>query len=249
MQITELLARRTDLSTFLVHLTRDSDDGKVKAGEKLMSIITSGTLKAGEPFGAAKDLLKQANLSTDSQRCVCFTETPLEHVGLLTEKIEEPRDCKFEPYGIAITRKQGRRLKVNPVWYLDMTPAKGHYWLTNSVADLVKAAIKDHVEGVEPFDDQPIANLAPFIDWMGVWPSGNRKEFWWEREWRYCGDFTLPPRYIILCPADEAWEFDAVLEHELGEKAPHGSYIDPSWSLEQIIGSLAGIPADELGPF
>ena len=194
MQITELLGRRTDLSTFLVHLTRDN--GRRSAKQNLFNIIETNTLEARTPFGAAVDPLNAANLSTDSQRCVCFTETPLEHVSLLAKEIDG-RDIEFKPYGVAITRKQGRIGGANPVWYLDMSPS-GRDWLTHSTKKLVQAAI-----GTRAFEEQPIARLAPYMDWMGVWPSGRKKEFWWEREWRYVGNFTLPIRYIVLCPQEE----------------------------------------------
>jgi hypothetical protein len=81
MQITDLLARRTDLSTFLVHLTRVADGRTAK--QNLLKIIETNTLEARSPFGTAVQALQQAKLSTDSQRGVCFTETPLEHVSLL----------------------------------------------------------------------------------------------------------------------------------------------------------------------
>ena len=50
--IQELLCRRTDLSTFLVHLTRDTDDGAT-AHDNLLSILTERTLRRGAPRGAA----------------------------------------------------------------------------------------------------------------------------------------------------------------------------------------------------
>jgi len=201
MQITDLLARRTDLSTFLVHLTRAQGDRTAK--QNLLSIIETSVLRACSPFGAAVLLLAEAGAATDSQRCVCFTETPLEHVSLLTQVIQG-RDIQFEPYGIAITRKRGRREGVNPVWYLDMTP--GHDWLTKPIEELVKVAIK-----TRRFEEQPIARLAPFIDWMGVWPKGAKKEFWWEREWRHVGDFHLPATFIVLAPSADHAEMDGVV--------------------------------------
>ena len=63
-----------------------------------------------------------------SQRVVCFTETPLEHIHLLTSDIDG-RQIKFEPYGIALTKPIARSSGTNPVWYVDITP--GHDWLTN----------------------------------------------------------------------------------------------------------------------
>jgi hypothetical protein len=237
MNITDVLARRTDLSTFLVHLTRASDGRS--AMENLVSIIEDNLIEARTPFGAALHQLNKAGQPTTAQRCVCFTETPLEHVSLLSQPIDG-RDIKFEPYGVAITRKQGRCEGVNPVWYLDMTP--GHDWLTNSVHLIVEEAIKRGA-----YTDHPVARLTPFMDWMGVWES-RRKEFWWEREWRHHGDFTLPPTYIVLAPEAEHQTLDMLVD-ALAPETTKVSFVDPAWSLEMIIGRLAGFETRELGPF
>lgn len=246
MKITELLARRTDLSTFLVHLTRATPEASAKGN--LLSIIRDDRIRAKSPFGMAGKKLEDAGLPTLSQRCVCFTETPLEYVGLLAEEIEN-RTFHFEPYGIAVTRRQGRRRAVNPVWYLDITP--GYDWLTNPVNELIDEAI-----GSGSFDESQAARLAPFIEQMGSWPGAApgdrpyRKEFWWEREWRHVGDFQLPPRYIVLCPAIDSAEIQAaVAALDPAVRPSRVSYIDPTWSLEMIIGRLAGFDYDELGPF
>ena len=122
MDIRELVARRSDLGTFLVHLTRDTQE---IAGAALKSIITSGLIEARSVFGHARTRL-EGGPTPMSQHCVCFTETPLEYTHLLLADIEH-RDMHFEPYGIAITKRIGRRRGVNPVWYLDITP--GHSWL------------------------------------------------------------------------------------------------------------------------
>jgi hypothetical protein len=76
------------------------------------------------------------------------------------------------------------------------------------------------------------------------------KEFWWEREWRCIGDYHLPPRYIILCPVADIQEMETVFDGLRGTQKPsHVSFIDPTWSLEMIIGKLAGFEGGELGPF
>lgn len=236
MQVETLLARRTDLSTFLVHLTRtkDSESGK----ERLIQILRDDKIKAKSAFGHAVALLNASSLDTSSQKCVCFTETPLEHVGSLLGAIDG-RTCEFEPYGIAITKRQGRKGGVNPVWYVDITP--GHEWLTNPLNELVQAAVDD--EG--GFSSSSISKLTPFIEQMGR-GVGYRKEFWWEREWRHVGDFTLPKRVIVLCPDDEQDEFRELLkEDDVGVKA---KLVDPRWGLEQIIANLAGFDPAEIGP-
>ncbi len=153
---------------------------------------------------------------------------------------------KFEPYGIAITRRQGRLCGVNPVWYLDMTP--GHDWLTNPMNALIDAAIQTGNFGL-----RSVAKLAPFIEQMGAGvrdadEQPYRKEFWWEREWRHSGHFRLPNTFIVLCPNEDRREIERVLERE-GAFAPNVSFVDPAWSLEMIIGSLAGFSVNELRPF
>ena len=45
-QIEDLLHRRTDLSTFVVHFTRDSETGKTSK-DNLLSILKAGKLKTG----------------------------------------------------------------------------------------------------------------------------------------------------------------------------------------------------------
>jgi hypothetical protein len=86
-QIEDLLRRRTDLSTFVIHWTRQWDDGQ-SALENLGSILDEGILLARTPLGAALKPLKRLKgeglaakeyrAALDSQQVVCFTEAPLE---------------------------------------------------------------------------------------------------------------------------------------------------------------------------
>ena len=237
-KIEDILARRTDLSTFLVHLCRDGK--KASAKQRLKSILKDEVIKAVTAFGpAAPSLKKEESIAT--QRCVCFTEAPLEQVALLLGDIDG-RECSFAPYGVAITKKQGRKRGVNPVWYLDITP--GHKWLTVPLNKLIAEAIKGG-----KFKDSHIARLAPFIEQMG---TGNRvadgaeyrKEFWWEREWRHVGDFNLPAHVIVLCPDDERAEIAKAVDKD----SIDARFIDPRWNLEQIIARLAGFDAGDVGP-
>jgi hypothetical protein len=234
VNIKDLVARRSDLGTFLVHLTRDGE-GET-AHQRFEEILKQGMLAARSMFGHAKLRLEQGGHKLSSQMCVCFTETPLEHIYLLLSEIEN-RNCQFQPYGIAITKKLGRRQGINPVWYLDITP--GHSWLATNVNNILDRCL---VNGV--FSDSDVERLVPFIEQMGTHagPPGYRKEFWWEREWRHRGDFQLPQRVIGLCPAAEIPYFSAL--------AMSGSssmkFIDPRWGLEQIIANLAGFAPDDV---
>jgi hypothetical protein len=114
MRIDEVLQRRGDLSTFVVHLTKDDDRGTAK--DRLLSILKARTLKAGRAMGWAKDKLVGDAAGLESQRVVCFSETPLEHIYSMFANIEG-RQVRLAPYGVACTKMVARRLGVNPVWY------------------------------------------------------------------------------------------------------------------------------------
>jgi hypothetical protein len=58
-QIEDLLHRRTDLSTFLVHFTRDSDDGATASQDNLLSILNTCKLRARSTYGMAGHLARE----------------------------------------------------------------------------------------------------------------------------------------------------------------------------------------------
>ncbi|MFZ5863163.1 MAG: hypothetical protein ACOYXR_10035 [Nitrospirota bacterium] len=184
-------------------------------------------------MGQAVKRLEQKNATSNTQRCVSFSETPLEFVHLLVGAIEGRR-CAFEPYGIAIPKRLGRGKGINPVWYIDISP--GHDWLTVPFNTLIDAAID-----TGQFDATDIGRLSPFVEQMGT-GSSYVKEFWWEREWRHCGDFALPDRVICLCPEAEIPEIQTVVQ-AAGDDA---AFLDPYWSLEEIISHLAGFAENDV---
>lgn len=134
-----------------------------------------------------------------SQRVVCFSEVPLEHIYSLVAEIPGRR-VRLEPYGVALTKMTGRRHGVNPVWYVDMTP--GRDWVEQQALQ----ELKDAAQATGAFHEQPAARLFPYFEQMGTW-GGRQKEFWWEREWRHIGHFDfdesaviwLAPKKITAC--------------------------------------------------
>ncbi len=242
-KVEDLLHRRTDLSTFLVHFTRQRDI--VSARQRLLMILRDGRLRRGQALGMA---MKQANDRRltrpgfyQSQQVICFTETPLEHAWMMCESIET-RLINFGPYGIAVTKTWGRSEGINPVWYLDIS-RRGVDWLTGPVNRIVADALQ---AGNYAHD---IFRLTPLIEQMG--PTGDkRKEFWWEREWRLAGrDLPFTPGDIvaILAPANQ----HASLQVDLAA-LPHYAnvrMIDPRWGLERIVAKLAGVADSMAGPW
>jgi hypothetical protein len=260
VKIRELLARRSDLSTFVVHLTRDyieppdpetGDPGfwmppDVAFGQ----IIRERLLRAGSAMGWARDQDDPDDPTKQTQRVIAFSETPLEHTWAMFAEIEDrERQIELKPYGLAMTKVVARRLGVNPVWYVDMTPS-GHDWLSNPINEL-----RDQAIASGDFHEQPIAQLLPFFDWMGgPFPANpTSKEFWWEREWRHRGDLHLAPiwaKIIWLCPEGEHDEFRRQVEAATpaGERSS-GVFVDPSWGLEEIVARLAGFPPEDISVF
>ncbi|GHG38361.1 abortive infection system antitoxin AbiGi family protein [Streptomyces albogriseolus] len=244
--IESLLHRRTDLSTFVVHFTRETADGG--AIDNLKAILEDRAIEARNVFGMATALAKRYKAIADSQRTVCFTETPLEHAWMMCEQIPG-RTMRFDGYGLAFTRTFARRRGANPVWYLDITP--GHEWLTtpvNNMVNQVREIAKDPSEGgVDAAAAADVLRLTPFIEQMGN-PVGTRKEFWWEREWRHVGDFHFHPRDLVVVFAPEE-DHDELEDHlaELIQRGRRPHLVDARWGLERMIAALTDV--DEPGPF
>jgi hypothetical protein len=258
--ITDLLQRRSDLSTFLVHLSR-AGAGR-SARDNILSILQTRTIEARNVYGIGKKLAAIDANTKATQVVVCFTETPLEHVWMMCEDIEN-RPNGFEPYGVAVTKSWARASAVNPVWYLDITI--GHDWLTGPVNELIEIAVSGEAVRPTPAGYPPehlsaaesqIARLAPFIEQMGK-PGNTRKEWWWEREWRHVGDLTVPwdELVAVFAPAEDHDAFRAELRRRFEAVARRPAFIDemqlldPRWGLERMIAALAGVPPSHAGPF
>jgi hypothetical protein len=246
--IEELLHRRSDLSTFLVHLTRD---GTQSARDNLVCMLRERMIEARTPMGMAVDLEPYLRGTRASQRVVCFTETPLEHTWMMVEQISGRTQC-FSCFGLVFTKTTARRKSCNPVWYVDMTPAPGHQWLTkpiDALRDRALEASKHHATGIvrrTALENEPILKLTPFIEQMGPTRRA-RKEFWWEREWRHVGDFCFEPRHLVaILAAEDAHE---ALAPELGGLGRRVPVLDPRWGQERMIAALSGIDPSQIGPF
>ncbi len=149
-----------------------------------------------------------------------------------------------------MTKLAARKLGINPVWYVDMTP--GRDWMISGANNELLEEAKNSGD----FHNRPAAKLFPFFEQMGTWPGKGQKEFWWEREWRHQGDVwianVLLSGALILCPEDELDHFEAWLHPGLEEatrRRRRRHCIDPRWGLEQIIAHLAGIPDEDVTPF
>ncbi|HCT80682.1 MAG TPA: hypothetical protein DGG94_05165 [Micromonosporaceae bacterium] len=255
--INDRLSRRPDLSTFLVHLTRDF--GSTTARDNLLSILVGEEVEARAALGMATELAGRNPAVVETQKVVCLSETPLEHVWSLCGPIDG-RQVSMSSYGLALPKLWARSQGCNPVEYLDITP--GHTWLTNSVNMLVKLAEKQGafvLDGDEnvvavPLEDAPVLALTPFFEQMGPTRT-SRKEFWWEREWRHRGNLRIDWQHVlaIFAPANDHAAFKAdLLKRTTPAQAPRIDKVrllDPLWSLERMIAELAGLTEADVNPF
>jgi len=260
--IVPLLHRRTDLSTFLIHLTRDHQ--QAAARDNLLSILIAGRIEARSCYGAAAVRASQDPDVAATQRCVCFSEAPLEQAWMLTREIAG-RGVALSQYGVVFTKSYGRKRGANPVWYQDITP--GHYWLTNPVNQLNEISRRGQSATIvsTPPDvtgplilspipsEDPILKLTPFIEQMGP-TTNSMKEFWWEREWRHVGDFLfmLPRVVAVLAPYAEHDALASDLAAGPGKTeewvAGRVGFLDGTWGLERMIAALAGVDEEDAGP-
>lgn len=242
VEIESLLHRRTDLSTFLVHLTKNSERAG-SARENLLAILSNREIQAVSSFGLAARAT-QGTPYEESQKVVCFTETPLEHTWMLCQPITG-RSVNLSSYGIAFTKDWARERGVNPIWYIDITP--GHDWLTKPIENLINQALAASTEPLSQTGNAipDILRLTPFMEPMGEGIRSKdgtpyRKDFSWEREWRHQGDLHFPTDAIVAILAPEADHGPFV--RDLNRRRRPGTtppLLDPNWSLERMIVALA----------
>lgn len=182
----------------------------------MLEILVSQELRPGpSAFGAGRGL----EALGDSQRCVCFSEIPLDLLGRLV--------ARRSVYGVGfmdalLVLNGGAR-----VWYLDKEGS--------AAADF--NALK--YQRLKHFDrEDPFWRLTPFVDFPGQY-GGSRYQFEWEREWRVPRGlhFTTEDVAFLFIPEDlqdSARGFFVEAERE--GRGPNYScpYLDPRWDMERI---------------
>ncbi len=206
--------RRNDMSTFLVHLTRNTEDGRT-AKENLIDIICSRVI---EPRNS-KGLFYAVDEVKHQVKSVCFNETPLSCIKYMLGKLHG-RDIELSHYGLVFSKDFLMQKGANPVFYV------------NTYADQNrKQALIDTIRQL-PIDRQ--REIAPYIDIFGWTNAGGEiYDFQWEHEWRYSGNFGFEWKDIIfgLCEDEYIDEVEQLFEKEI-------RFVSPFMSLEEIVGRL-----------
>lgn len=201
-RIEDILHFRSDISPFLVHLTRASEIGT--ADENLESILDSklliggGTLISDARFALTLTTIN-AMRAVDRLRffdAISFSETPLSEIHCLFEI--SARRVNLEPWGVVFLKDRLKERGVSPVIYIN-----------NEHGD--KDALVRTLVALRRTNPDVAAQLLPLIAIFGsrLQPVGARftpgsVNFLWEREWRYPGDgpflFDNDDVFLGLCP-------------------------------------------------
>ena len=248
-KVEDLLKKRKDISTLIVHIVRDhkrdKDGEDMEARDILLQILKENKLRAKNIHGWLSSDSRLTNIEEvekyHPQKTVNFTESPFEFLKMMTEDIEG-RNHDFQPYGLIFSRRVARKKGCNPVWYIDVTPEKRN--LEDSIYKAMGIASwsqENHEEKVKIENPKnEIFALTPFLERKGPWGAdrNGRKEFWWEREWRHVGDMELSPKDVVavIAPAKEQ---DAFREKFKGSLWEDVKLLDIEWDntkVEEVIG-------------
>jgi hypothetical protein len=220
--IDNILFFRTDISPFLVHLTRareraypfeDEDEAKMPARDVLRHIIDERRLVWGDnPISDARFGMNTYRMGEPERStffgAVSFTETPLAEVHSLLEIAH--RQVNLEPYGLVFLKEHLRTAGVNPVWYLN-----------NEQAD--KDAVAQALCSLRTTHPDEAKEILPLIAVFGRrltapgarFQGGKEVDFTWEREWRWPASrgafgFANEDVFVGLCPHSEIEQFEKI---------------------------------------
>ncbi|HZY59857.1 MAG TPA: hypothetical protein VFE56_08845 [Candidatus Binataceae bacterium] len=149
----------------LTHFTRASHPDA--ALDNLVAILAAGTIRAATRMIRTK------------RPVVCFFDAPFEHLG----RVLDPRNRRrYEPFGIAVSKRYAFRMGARPVIYLPWREA-------------VALLPESELWRVVSID----INRQPAVDWT------------FEREWRLLGDLCFAARDTVVLvedwrDADEIYE-------------------------------------------
>jgi hypothetical protein len=240
---------RSDLSNFLVHLTKNgsyeqytpypqnpghyvfSPSTILRAKDSLRDILTmpKPTILARAPFGHFK-----FGISVGSQRrlgiplnwlqCVCFSETPLQELRSFYTATQNPNNQnikanKYQKYGLAFYSNLVRSKGGHPLFYFDSRK----FNIVNAINQMGLPTLLSNTKSILPLCESFGPKLHSTVK------SNTEVDFRWEREWRVVGDFQFNFEEVAfgLCPESEITLFENMVSSAF-------PFIDPDWDINKI---------------
>jgi hypothetical protein len=102
---------RPDLTPYIVHLTKNSKRrNHFSAYDNLVSILKTGRIWGSEP---------RDGMIKGKEPAACFMDVPFASLkNVLTPENADPQSPRYEPYGIAVTKRYAYKTGARPVLYL-----------------------------------------------------------------------------------------------------------------------------------
>lgn len=230
-RIDDVLLERTDISQFLVHLTREYNGKSAK--DNLISILEQKKIVAYDHHCLFSPQLKKEK---DKQlvgkfKTVSFTETPLDKIHLLTDI--SGRSVQLQPYGVVFKKRDIRNALGNPAFYV--------YERNDLLIQYLRSEYKRFVDAWNiDGADTGFSKLGCLVNIVK-----KSHDFHWEREWRVRKGFKFKhvDVFAVIAPTSEHDD----IRDSLHENFRYCVFIDSKWSFEQIVNKLAVYIWNELG--
>ncbi|OWR28989.1 hypothetical protein CDO73_16425 [Saccharibacillus sp. O23] len=225
-KIEEILSHRTDISRYVVHLTKAYRTNSAK--ENLVSIIQDKMIHAYDHHCLFSPKLRKEDEEIQKKfRVVCFTETPLDKIHLLTNI--SGRKVELEPYGLVFKKSKVISARGNPVSYV---------YKENNL--LLKYLTRQYDEYTRTYyDDEPeelVADFNTFGSIVNIVRAGH--DFHWEREWRVRKmlEFDCAEIFAVIAPSNDHKEIRELIGSDDIKYTP---FIDAGWNYEEMLNELA----------
>ncbi len=226
----EIVRKRTDLSFFLVHLTKANKD--MDPAHRLMSILQANSTGycslRGTPqgyFGKLEDVVSDPVL-TELARGVAFTEAPLDQIKHFAMPIDAA-GRQYSSFGLVFEQEFIRKARGNPCFYVNT-------WPDLSRRDALFDLLNDGHLKTSAYRD-----LLLYFNIFGEGKGGKPLDFYWEREWRVPGDlrFRHEDVFVGLADSDEDTKGRSWVKY-FRHTFPKVPFIDPQWSNDEILQAL-----------
>lgn len=148
---------RPDLTPYIVHLTKNTKkDDKFSVYDNLVHILKKGRIWGSEP---------RVGMIKGKHAAACFMDVPFASLKyVLTPESTDQQEPRYEPYGIAVTKRYAYKKGCRPVLYLSNDELTALKVPGSELWRVVRFEVSN--EG--------------WISWLH------------EREWRCKGEFCLP---------------------------------------------------------
>ncbi len=243
---------RSDLSNFLVHLTKngsyeeykpfDANPGSylfgnsrtLNAEDSLKDILThkpTPAILARAPFGHFKfnidvGFKKRGSVPLDWLKCVCFSETPLRELKSFYTATQDPKNANL---------KLNKYQKFGLAFSTEFVRTKnGHpvFYFDSRRTDMLAALdAMPHLGTLSTWK-----SLLPLFEQYGpkLHTTDQREiDFRWEREWRATDHFSFNLNQVAfgLCPEEKIPFFQKLVNNIF-------PFVDPDWTTDRLTNEL-----------